>query len=110
MRYVFGDYTLDTERYELRHAGGRIPLRPKVFQLLVYQLIHRDLVILKDELVEHVWPNQFIGDTALKSCMMTARKAVGDAGRTQRVIPMLHGRGYRFLAPVTSIDCRTPPT
>jgi DNA-binding winged helix-turn-helix (wHTH) protein len=36
MRYVFDDCTLDTERYELRRAGIRIPLRPKVFQLLAY--------------------------------------------------------------------------
>jgi DNA-binding winged helix-turn-helix (wHTH) protein len=34
MRYVFGDYTLDTRRYELRRVGARIPLRPKVFHLL----------------------------------------------------------------------------
>jgi class 3 adenylate cyclase/tetratricopeptide (TPR) repeat protein len=108
MRYVFGGYSLDTECYELRHAGVRIPLRPKVFQLLAYLLIHRDRVVLKDELVEHMWPNQFIGDTALKSCMMTARKAVGDAGRTQRVIQTLHGHGYRFVAAVT-IEDQTPP-
>ena len=36
MHYVFGAYTLDTERYELFRAGVRIPVRPKVFQLLVY--------------------------------------------------------------------------
>jgi hypothetical protein len=36
MHYLFGDYTLDTERYELHRADSRIPLRPKVFQLLVY--------------------------------------------------------------------------
>jgi DNA-binding winged helix-turn-helix (wHTH) protein len=108
MRYVFGDYTLNTECYELRHAGVRIPLRPKVFQLLAYLIIHRDRVVLKDELVEHVWPNQFIGDTALKSCMMAARKAVGDTGRTQRVIETLHGHGYRFVAAVTIEDQASP--
>ncbi len=74
MRYVFGDCTLDTERYELRRAGVWIPLRPKVFQLLAYLITHQGRVVLKDELVEHLWPNQFIGDTALKSCIMTARR------------------------------------
>jgi DNA-binding winged helix-turn-helix (wHTH) protein len=42
MRYVFGDYILDTRRYELRRAGALIALRPKVFRLLVYLLAHRD--------------------------------------------------------------------
>jgi DNA-binding response OmpR family regulator len=36
MRYVFGDYCLDTQRYELSRAGVLIPLRPKVFQVLAY--------------------------------------------------------------------------
>ena len=93
MRYVFDDCTLDTERYELRRASVRVPLRSKVFQLLAYLIMHRDRVILKDELIAHLWPNQFIGDTALKSCIMTARKAVGDAGRSQRIIQTLHGHG-----------------
>jgi hypothetical protein len=34
MRYVFGDCTLDTERYELQRAGVCIPLRPKLFTLV----------------------------------------------------------------------------
>src|SRR5437899_2142689 len=84
MRYVFGDYTLDPECYELRRGGVRLPLRPKVFELLAYLIAHRDRVVLKDEIVEHLWPNQFIGDTALKSCILTARKAMGDTGRSQR--------------------------
>lgn len=109
MHYVFGDCTLDTERYELRRAGVRIPLRPKVFQLLVYLIVHCNRVVVKDELVTHLWPNQFIGDAALKSCIMTARKAVGDAGRSQRIIQTLHGHGYRFVAVVTTEE-EPPPT
>jgi DNA-binding winged helix-turn-helix (wHTH) protein len=108
MRYVFGDCTLDPECYELQRAGVRIPLRPKVLRLLAYLIAHRDRVVLKDELIAHLWPNQFIGDTALKSCMMTVRKAVGDEGRTQRIIQTFHGHGYRFVAEVTLED-QPPP-
>jgi hypothetical protein len=32
--------------------------------------------------------------------MMAVRRAVGDRGREQRMIQTLHGRGYRFRAPV----------
>jgi hypothetical protein len=34
MQYRFGDYTLDTSRWELRHTGMVIKLRPKVFDVL----------------------------------------------------------------------------
>ena len=50
MRYRFGDYVLDTQRHELHHAGVPIKLRRKVFQVLVYLLVHRDRVVSKQEL------------------------------------------------------------
>ena len=36
MRYVFGDYLLDTQRYELSYRNQPIKLRPKVFHVLRY--------------------------------------------------------------------------
>src|SRR5262249_59372200 len=100
MRYLFDDYGLDTQRYELHRAGVPILLRPKVFQVLAYLLAHRDRVVPKAELLEHVWPNQFIGDGTLNSCLAALRKALEDGGRTPRFVRTLHGRGYRFVAVV----------
>jgi DNA-binding response OmpR family regulator len=34
MRYIFGEYVLDTQRQELHRAGEPIKLRRKVFQVL----------------------------------------------------------------------------
>jgi DNA-binding response OmpR family regulator len=45
MRYVFDDYTLDTQRYELWCRGQRLKLRPKVFAVLAYVIRHRDRVV-----------------------------------------------------------------
>ena len=47
MRYLFGDYVLDTQRAELHGAGAPIKLRRKVLQVLVYLLAHRDRVVLQ---------------------------------------------------------------
>src|ERR687887_2571 len=96
MRYVFGDYVLDTLRYELRQAGAAIPLRPKVFQVLAYLLAHHDRVVLKQELLEHLWPGQYVGDAAPNCYIMAVRQAIGDSGHTQRCICTIRGRGYRF--------------
>src|SRR5262249_55975334 len=100
MRFTFGDYVLDTQRYELHHAGALVKLRRKVFQVLVYLLAHRDRVVSKQELFEHLWPDQFVGDEALKSCMKTLRQALRERGRTPRFVRTLHGQGYRFVAHV----------
>ncbi len=100
MRYIFGDYVLDTQRQELHHAGEPLKLRRKVFQGLAHLLAHRERVVPKQELLEPLWPDQFVGDEALKSCMKTPRKALGDRGRTPRFLRTLHGQGYRFVAAV----------
>jgi class 3 adenylate cyclase/tetratricopeptide (TPR) repeat protein len=100
MRYVFGDFSLDKQRYELSRAGVVIPLRPKVFQVLAYLLAQRDRVVLKQELLEHLWPAQYVGDAGLNSYIMAVRQALGDSGGTQRYVRTVRGRGYRFVAPV----------
>jgi DNA-binding winged helix-turn-helix (wHTH) protein len=91
MRYSFGDYVLDTQRHELHHAGAPIKLRRKVFQVLVYLLAHRDRVVSKQELLAQLWPDQFVGEEALTSCIKTLRRALGERGRTARFLRTLHG-------------------
>ena len=100
MQYLFGDYALDTRRCELRRTGRRFPLRPKVFDVLRYLIAHRDRVVSQQEFLEHLWPQQFVGEATLKSCIKEARQAVGDTGKAQRMIQTRHGRGYRFVAAV----------
>ncbi|MGH8055756.1 MAG: winged helix-turn-helix domain-containing protein, partial [Candidatus Entotheonellia bacterium] len=104
MRYIFYGYTLDTRRYELRRAGVPIPIRPKVFHLLAYLLAHRERVVPRQELCEHLWPHQFVSDATLDACLAQARQAVGDRGRTQHIIQTRHGYGYRFVAAVEVHD------
>ena len=100
MRYLFGNYVLDLQRYELHGAGVPIKLRRKVFQVLAYLLVHRNRVVSKQELFAHLWPDQFVGEATLTSCITTLRKALGDDGRTPRFLRTLHGQGYRFVAAV----------
>src|SRR5262245_13531507 len=98
MRYRFGDWTLDTLRYELQRAGAPVPVRPKVFQVLAYLLAHRNRVVSKQELLEQLWPQQFIEEATLNSCIMAVRKTLGDSGQTPRLVHTVRGRGYRFVA------------
>src|SRR5262249_24914203 len=108
MQYLFGDYALDTSRCELHHTGRRIPLRPKVFDVLSYLIAHRDRVVSRQDLLEHLWPQHFVGEATLKSCIKEARQAVGDTGKAQCLIQTLHSRGYRFVAVVEEAN-ESPP-
>jgi predicted ATPase/DNA-binding winged helix-turn-helix (wHTH) protein len=100
MIYAFEAYELDLQCYELRYAGKPIKLEPQVFNVLAYLIQHRNRVVTKEELLEKLWPGRFVSETALTSRLTSARRAIGDRGREQRLIQTLHGRGYRFTAVV----------
>lgn len=101
MVYLFADCTLDTNLYTLQRAGESLRLRPKVFQVLIYLLQHRERVVSKQELTAEVWPGQFVSEATLEGSVKAVRQALGDSGRAQRLIQTLHGHGYRFIAAVT---------
>ncbi len=101
MIYIFDDCTINTRLYTLHRLGETTRLRPKVFDVLLYLLEHRDRVISKQELAEQAWPDQFIADSTLESTIRAIRQALGDSGREQRIVQTLPGRGYRFIGRIT---------
>ncbi|HET6773245.1 MAG TPA: alpha/beta fold hydrolase [Acidimicrobiales bacterium] len=109
MIFAFGDSKLDTDTLELRRAGAVVSVEPQVFDVLAYLVTHRDRLVRKAELLDEVWGDRFVSDSALTSRIKDARRAVGDDGRRQAVIRTIHGRGYRFVAPVEAADAGGAP-
>jgi DNA-binding winged helix-turn-helix (wHTH) protein/tetratricopeptide (TPR) repeat protein len=106
MVFCFGIYELDEERRELCRGGENNHLEPQVFDVLAHLIRHRDRVVTRIELLDEVWGSRYVGEAALTSRIKTARQAVGDSGREQAVIRTVHGRGFRFVAPVSEQQLR----
>ncbi len=102
MIYAFGKCELDAELFQLRREGSAVKLEPKIFNVLAYLVEHRDRVVVKDELLDRLWPAQAVSESVLPSCIAAIRRAVGDTGKSQQVIQTVHGRGYRFVAAVSA--------
>jgi len=98
MRLTFGNYELDTARFELRCSGELRPVEPQVFDLLAYLARHRDRTVGRQELLDALWTGRVVTESTLSSCIKAARQAVGDSGRSQNVIATFNRRGYRFVA------------
>ncbi|MFY1636251.1 alpha/beta fold hydrolase [Solwaraspora sp. WMMB335] len=99
--YSFGEYELDMARYQLRRAGEPVHVEPRALDLLHYLIEHRDRVVSKNELLDRIWGDRFVSEAALTTGLRTARLAIGDTMRQQRLIRTVHRRGYQFAAPVT---------
>src|SRR4051794_26476685 len=110
LKYSFGVFDLDTDLFELRRAGVGVPIEPQVFNVLAYLIEHRERVVSKNDLLDNVWGDRFVGESALTTRIKAARRAVGDDGQQQRIIKTLHGRGYRFVADVRVGEVRDRAT
>jgi TolB-like protein/Tfp pilus assembly protein PilF len=100
VRYLFENYTFDTDRRELRHGTEMIPLAPQVFDLLDYLIRNRERVVSKDELIRTVWDSRSISDAALTTRLNVVRRAIGDTGEKQFLIKTLPRKGFRFVGAV----------
>jgi len=98
-----GCIELDRELFELRRSGVVVPLEPQAFDVLCHLVEHRDRVISKEELMDAVWHDRFVSDTAVTSRIKQIRRALSDDGQEQRVIRTIHRRGYRFVADVRAV-------
>src|SRR5207302_2051362 len=58
-----------------------------------------------------VWPETAVSETVLTVAIRELRRVLGDQARHPQFIATVHGRGYRFIAPVTgeeSAPARAP--
>ena len=103
VRVRFGDVALDRDAMELERGGQRVAIEPQVMDVLDYLVRHRDRVVPKTELLDEIWGDRFVSESALSSRIKSARRAIGDNGRDQRLIRTIHGRGFRFVGEVLEV-------
>jgi DNA-binding winged helix-turn-helix (wHTH) protein/pimeloyl-ACP methyl ester carboxylesterase len=103
LRYLFEDYTLDTDRRELRRGTDIVSITAQAFDLLDYLIRNRERVVSKDDLIGSIWNGRIVSDAALTTRLNVARSAIGDSGQQQRLIKTLPRKGFRFVAPVAEL-------
>jgi TolB-like protein len=102
MTYQFDAFELDTDRFELRRDGQPLAVEPQVFALLALLVENRHRMVPREEVVETIWADRVVSDSAVSSRVKSARKALDDDGASQRYIRTVHGKGFRFVGQVAS--------
>jgi predicted ATPase/DNA-binding winged helix-turn-helix (wHTH) protein len=93
--FLFGRYRLIPDRRALFADTHEIPLGGRAFDLLLALVERRTRVVLKNELIELVWPGRVVDEGNLTVHIAGLRKLLGKG-----IIATLPGRGYRFVAAV----------
>ena len=121
MLYQFNNREVDVDSYQIRVEGKALSVEPKVFDLILYLITHRDRIISRDELFENIWAGKIVSDTSLSNHIKSARKVLGDNGDLQFIIKTVRSRGYQFIAileqptdikltPETNVKLTSPTT
>ncbi len=95
----FGVFEFDPATGELRKHGMRIRIARQAAQLLAFLLESPGKVRTRDEIKQHLWPdNTFVDfEHNLNKAVFALRAALCDSATNPRFIETLVGRGYRFI-------------
>jgi TolB-like protein/Tfp pilus assembly protein PilF len=91
----------------LYRNGVAVHLEPRVLRLLIYLISNRDRLVTRQELMDTVWGDTVISESALFQAVARLRKALGDDSATHRYLETMHSQGYRFVAKVEEKSVRS---
>ena len=92
--WTFGPFTVDAREGRLTRDGQPLAITPKPFGALVVLLTRRGQLVTRQELLDALWPDTFVGDASLTSVIWTIRRALGASDKWVETVPK---RGYRFV-------------
>ena len=98
--FRFAEFELNTLKRQLRKQGQPVALNAKTFDLLAVLVERHGEVVRKEELMERVWPGQFVEEGNLTVQISTLRKILDEQKDEHRFIVTVPGRGYSFVADV----------
>lgn len=108
-RYLISEnIRLDRVDERVWFAGNAVRLGGKAFALLRTLMERPQTLVGKSDLFEEVWNGLAVSDSVLTTAIKELRQGLGDDARAPHLIETVHGRGYRFLLPVSQQDIYEP--
>ena len=101
--YEFGPFCLDPAEHTLLRDGRPIPLRPKIFDILLVLVENRGHLVDKEQLMSSVWTEQFVEEGNINKNISMLRQALGENDSGYKFIETVPKRGYRFVAEVREV-------
>ncbi|GAB3791182.1 response regulator transcription factor [Virgibacillus kimchii] len=89
-----GDLKVDLHAHEVTHAGDQIELTPREFDLLVYLLKNKNIVLSREQLIEAVWGFDYFGDTNVVDVYIRYLRQKIDKDYGVAYIQTVRGVGY----------------
>ena len=108
-RYRFGPFQMDVPQLALTRDGVPLKLGGRALNLLAVLVEAEGRLVARDALIDRVWPNQVIDDSAIRVHLSAARKALAMPDGEATIVADA-GRGYRLALPVERLGGGDIPT
>ena len=92
----FGGVEIDRGSGRVTRDGEPVKLKPMEYKLLLYLIDNKDIRVTKDELLENVWGDTFIGEGTLSVHIRHLREKLEETPNNPRYIKTVWGSGYIF--------------
>jgi len=92
----FGDIEIDCASSRVTREGEVVKLKPLEYKLLLYLYENKKRRVTKDELLENVWGDTFIGEGTLSVHIRHLREKIEYDPKNPRFIKTMWGSGYMF--------------
>jgi len=112
--FEFGDFRLDSGRFELLREGRGLRLERKPMELLLLLVEANGRLVTRAEIAQKLWDSEVFVDTehGINTAIRKIRLVLRDDPENPRFIQTVTGMGYRFVAPVKStpaVPASEPP-
>ena len=97
---AFAEFELHRAHRRLYRDGQPVAMYAKTFDLLEFLIANNGSIVSKDQILESVWPDQFIEESNLSVQVSALRKALGEKADDPRFLVTIPGKGYKFVADV----------
>jgi len=91
-----GNLELSKDEYKVTYSGEEINLSKKEFELLLYLMENKDIVLSREKILENVWGYDFMGDTNVTDVYIRYLRSKIDHRFGVQFIHTVRGVGYIF--------------
>ncbi len=88
--------TVDPKKHFVKRGEKEIKLTPKEFSILEFLLRHKDELVTRTQITEHVWDYNFDSMSNVVDVFLNTLRKKIDTGFDTKLIHTIHGVGYKI--------------
>ncbi len=108
MRFLFGDFELDSVRHVLLRHGRPVRIEPRPLRLLLALLERAPNSVGKRELIDQVWPDVRVTEGSLTRAIREIRRVLREHANAPGTVRTVRGVGYAIEADVQRVASGAP--